>query len=172
MTDFTDKLPSVFGIWLHPVRTRNMLQEAYTERMRCNTEQDAALQRVTELTQEVEYLKKERSRLQAANTETELKHIHLQQQYEAVNDSVDELRDMFARVEQMKRIYETRIQKYKNRIADLQTALKREAEAAANDIVPLPAAMPPRPVAPSKDKPIPLADKDEQPGDWYQPLDL
>ena len=164
-------------IWLHPKRAVQALEEAQERLAAAESEAQEARAHSEKFAAEVTDLKKTRTRLQSENTETGAKLLHATQLLEIQQKDIDEIREMMKGVETMQSNYERRIARLKEKIADLQAALRREAAAApAEELTPLPpiTTAPITPAAshaaPRPPKPAPTADPDT--GDWLLPLDL
>lgn len=164
---------------MHPCRARDLMvalaasaSEAAAAAADAEARLSAALAERDELQQAADALRRERTALQAANTEQGLKLRKLEEDYVALQGEIDEVETMFGKVEAMKQAYERRLGRYKARVSELTDALRREREAAQADITPITQVAParPKPLADRSDKGLVAADSSD--GDWYQPLEL
>ena len=169
-TELIDEPMGAMQAFLHPRRARALMQAQAESLERAQAQADADAEARRALENQVAELKRERSSLQASNTEISLRLKRLGEEHEALQGEVAEIEAMFKRVEAMKRKYDERIARYKTKVSDLEAALKREEEAALADITPIPPAV--RPRSADSPRPAPKADPAGTEGEWYLPLDL
>lgn len=162
---------SKFRIMTQPSQAAAVMVRQQERIAELERENEGLRAQALELRSDIATLKKERSALQAANTESELRLHKAEQDYEQLQKEIDEVRIMFEKVSDMKHKYDRRIERYKGMIADLERALERERRATAdNDIIPI------KSIAPTiSPKPAPtpeIKSPNDNSGDWYLPLEL
>lgn len=156
-------------IWLHPRRAASQIAALRQVSDTQGEELHSLKEAYEALSAEVNGMRGERSALQAENTELSLKLIRAREEFEAQQKDISDIEHLVNRMGEMKEFYEKRILRLKDKIADLNGALRREIDTAPGGLAPLSTSFRPS-VSPVKSSPESSAD--DSADDWYSPIEL